>query len=289
MKSNIIFKLVWITVGLAVLSNSALGAIKLGDGSASGQWFDPNRSGEGFFVEEFGEGDGRQLGIAMYSTDDMGNQLWFTGNVPFTPGDIGAVVPVIQVDGPIWGSAFDPADVNITEFGTVTVQFTSCTTALFAVEPNDPALESYQFTTVRLTTITGMDCTDELYQDPDAGITSGLWTGVPGGCFFVNEEGTKIVESDLCDDGKALSAEVPGIEININGRPNLQNCQANVICDGAWDITLQNDTTPVVSCTAGAGGTATIWFRSATQADVEVLQGGLGSNALCVGTFTATP
>lgn len=290
MNKSAFFRIFMVAAGLVALSNNALAVIKLGDGSASGQWYDPNRNGEGFYVEEIGEGDNLQLGIAMYSFDENGNQLWFNGAAPVKPGDIGAVVTVIQVEGPMWGSGFDPADAVITEFGTVTVQFTSCTTALFSVESNIPELEDFEFTGLRLTTVTGTSCVDELYQDPDAGITSGLWTGVPGGCFVVNEEGTAIVESDLCDDGKALSAEVPGIEININGRPNPQTCQANVICEGAWQISNDNaGGTPTVSCTAGAGSAATIFFRSATQADVQAVQGGLGSNALCIGTFTASP
>lgn len=276
---------IFTAVGLVVLTTNALAAIKLGDGSASGQWYDPDRGGEGFFVEEFGEGDSRQIGIAMYSFDENGNQLWFTGNVLITAGALGAIVPVIQVEGPMWGSGFDPADVNITEFGTVTVNFTSCTTALFSVESDIPELESFDYSTVRLTTITGMSCQDQPIQDPDAVITPGLWTGAFG-CFFVNAEGTKIVESDLCDNGKTLAADAPGFEININGRWNPQDCNAHAICNGPWDINIEG---AHVSCSTGGGSAANVFFDSATNARVESLQGGLGAGALCVGTFQATP
>ena len=287
MKAKYIFRNIFIVVSLAALTTNAMAAIELGNGSASGQWYDPNRNGEGFFVEEIGEGDNRQIAVAMYSFDESGNQLWFSGSTPITPGDLGAIVPVIQVDGPMWGSGFDPADANITEFGTVTVNFTSCTTALFSVESDIPELESFDYSTVRLTSITSVSCQDQPIQEPGMGITPGLWLG-PGGCFFVNAEGTKLVESDLCDNGKALSGEYVGIEININGQTNAQACQANAVCDDVWDICM--DCYPVsVSCTTGGGSAANVFFESATSAKVELWQGGLGKGAVCYSTFTANP
>jgi hypothetical protein len=278
---------VFIVVSLMVFTTNALGVIKLGDGSASGQWYDPNRSGEGFFVEEIGEGEDRLLGVAMYTFDEAGNQLWFTGVGGFTPGDIGAIVPVKQVEGPMWGSAYDPADATDTDFGTVTVQFTSCTTALFSIDSNIPGLESFDHSTVRLTWLTGVFCVDQPYQDPNQELTTGVWRGF-GGCFYINQEGTHIVENELCDQGKALSVENPGFEVNINGFLNTQTCHANTECEGAWEICLT--CSPVsVNCTDGLNGASNIFFDSATEARVESFQGGLGAGAMCLTTFHANP
>ena len=71
-----------------------------------------------------------------------------------------------------------------------------------------------------------------------------MWTGQVGEsvvCFFVNEEGTKIIETDECDQGKAFSAEIEGVEIDIDGHSNPDECIASVVCDAAWDIEQKTD------------------------------------------------
>jgi hypothetical protein len=103
---------------------------------------------------------------------------------------------------------------------------------------------------------------------PEGVVATGLWTG-PDTCFFVNSAGTQIVDSDQCDDGKALSASGTGVEFDIDARLDPDVCQASVTCDGAWSITYEAESDPVATCNDGARRTATIYFDSSTSAQVE--------------------
>ena len=232
---------------LAILAGNAQADLNLANGFATGQWYNPARDGEGFYVEII-KGSPMQIGIAMYSYDAQGNQLWLVGNVAIEDGDTGATVPVVLIEGPVWGTAYDPADKDTTQFGTIAVRFPTCDSALFNVQSNVQGLESGSYSEVRITEIVGMDCIEPPTPDspdpPDEGVTSGMWRGQSGDsevCFFVNEEGNKIIETDECDQGKAFSAEIDGVEIDIDGHQNPDSCISSVICDAAWDIEEVNE------------------------------------------------
>ena len=206
---------------LVLLVGSAHAQLNLADGTASGQWWNPNRDGEGFYVEIIDTGGNLQIGVAMYSYDADGNQLWLVGNIAIADGDQGAKVPVFLIEGPVWGTSYDPADKSTTEFGTIVVRFPSCDRAFFKVQSNVQGLESGNYSLARATDLVGIDCTDP---PPAMGetVTPGQWTG-EGVCFFVNTEpsggfppGTRIQGSDLCN-GFSAEAEVPGVEVDIKG------------------------------------------------------------------------
>lgn len=268
--------------------STAQADLKLGDGAATGQWWNAARSGEGFWIEIIDVGGNLQVGVAMYSFDEEGNQLWLAGNVPIEASAVAAEVPVVLIEGPLWGTQFDPADADTTQFGSIVVRFPSCDTALFSVESNVAGLESGSYSLVRATSVVGTDCVDQPTQPPtqEGSVTPGLWTGL-GGCFFVNAEGTRLLESDLCDEGKALSAEAPGVKIDIDGKWDPDGCQANVVCDGSWPISYGDSV--VVSCVNDLGGLANIYFNSATDAQVEAWEDGDDFGDSCVGAFNATP
>jgi hypothetical protein len=280
-RSRCLLAVICIFCGLMLFSASTFADLILAEGKATGQWFNPARDGEGFYVEVIGEGNNIQIAIAMYSYDNEGNQLWIVGNVPISADATVATVPVFLVKGPVWGSGYDPADRETTAFGDVVVRFPTCDTALFTVRTS-VALESGDYSLSRLTEIVGMDCTD-VPPEQELGGSSGLWTG-PGVCFTVNPEGTRIIESDLCDNGKAFSAELPGLEVDVNGEIGTRECQANVVCDGAYPIADGR-----ASCINEVGGVANIYFNSATQATVEVIEGFGAAGDACVGGGTATP
>ncbi|MDH3902926.1 MAG: hypothetical protein OEU84_08530 [Xanthomonadales bacterium] len=159
---------------------------------------------------------------------------------------------------------------------------------------NVPGLESGTYSEVRLTTLVGMNCVEP--PPPDApppanetGITSGLWTGLET-CFFVNAEGTKIVETDECDVGNAFSADIPGVQIDIDGKAKPDLCDASVTCDGAWPITTKEEngvTLTQVICTNDTGGIGEIQFQTGNRAFVRAYQGLDSSNGLmCYGPNT---
>jgi hypothetical protein len=47
----------------------------LTEGGPTGQWWNPAREGEGFFVEIIDGGNTNQIGVAMYSFDADGDPL----------------------------------------------------------------------------------------------------------------------------------------------------------------------------------------------------------------------
>jgi hypothetical protein len=175
------------------------------------------------------------------------------------------------------------------------VRFPTCDTALFGVTSNVEGLESGSYSLLRLTEIVGMDCIEPPPPSPpppDGGITSGLWTG-PGACFFVNAEGTKIVESDLCDLGNAFSANLPGLEVDIDGIARPDRCNALVACDSAWDIvTVEQNGVEVqqVTCLNDNNGIAEIFFNPYEgNATVNVYELQDLNGRMCFGATVAVP
>ena len=232
-----LFNGIWLVCFLLLSTQIAHAQLNLADGYASGQWWNPARDGEGFYVEVIDTGGKLQVGVAMYSYDEAGKQLWLVGNIAIAEGDTLATVPVFLIEGPVWGTAYDPADKSTTEFGNIVVQFPSCDSALFNVQSNVQGLESGNYSLVRATGLVGVDCVEPPPPDgpppeepPE--ITPGLWTA-EGVCFFVDADGTQIIDSDQCDEGKSFSARVDGVEVPATLDPS---CKAYVVCNGAWPI-----------------------------------------------------
>ena len=281
---------------LMFMAGSAQAGLNLADGYASGQWWNPARDGEGFYVEIIDTGGNLQIGVAMYSYDETGKQLWLVGNIAIADGDQGATVPVFLIEGPVWGTSYDPADKSTTDFGTIVVQFPTCDSALFNVNSNVQGLESGSYSLVRATSLVGVDCVEPPPPDtekpppPGTGITAGLWTGL-GVCFFVNPEGTMIVESDECDVGNAFSADIPGVQVDLDGKLKPDLCDASVVCDGAWPITTTEDANGVRTtqtiCANLAGGIGEIRFNTGSRGFVRAYQGLDTQNGLfCYGPNT---
>lgn len=282
--------LIYTMITVLFLPTSVQADLNLANGSASGQWYNPARDGEGFYVEIIDTGGNLQISVAMYSYNDQGEQLWLIGNVSIAEGDVGATVPVFLVEGPVWGTMYDPADRSFTEFGEIVVRFPTCDTALFNVSSNVAGLESGTYSLVRLTDLVSVDCTEPPPPDtqppppPGIGITPGLWTG-EGVCFFVNAEGTKIVESDQCDQGKSFSGDIPGVQVDIDGRVDGDACDSNVACGAAWDIyestNEQGVTITQAHCVNELGGIGLIKFVTGNKANVWAFEGQDLDGRLC--------
>ena len=123
------------------------------DGSLSGSWYDPARSGEGLMVEVFPREGGMQGVVTFYTfAPDGSGQVWIQG--------IGALVDdTLTIDeayittGPSFGPAFDPADVDRQPWGTMTLHFDSCATAEFAYSSTIPAYGDGSHSLIRLTPV----------------------------------------------------------------------------------------------------------------------------------------
>ena len=96
MTSKLILNCILTAFCLAFFAGGAQADLNLASGWPSGQWYNPARDGEGFYVEVIGEGDSLQIAVAMYSYNDQGKQLWLVGNVAIEAGDQGATVPVFS-------------------------------------------------------------------------------------------------------------------------------------------------------------------------------------------------
>jgi hypothetical protein len=298
---------------LVILVSSAQAQLTLSNGYATGSWWNPAREGEGFYIEVVGAGDNLLISVAMYSYDEAGNQLWLVGSAPIGADDIGATVPVILVEGPVWGTNYNPADQDTTQFGNIVVQFPSCDSALFKVQSNVQGLESGSYSLVRLTEIVGMDCVEPPPPAPPppdepTEITPGLWTG-QGVCFFVKEEGEGLFidASDECDNGKSFSGDAPGTIINLTpyslGNPDTQEpCNAELTCVGSWSITDSEDpydgAAQETTCLNSIGGIGKIKFildPAGVKAEVQIFEGESFeiTNDIChagrYGDLTATP
>ena len=211
---------------LLCFSTSALADLVLADGKATGQWFNPERSGEGFYIEIIKAGGSNQVGVAMFTFDDSGDPLWVSGNVAIGNNDKTAGIPVFQFDGPSWGSDFDPDDLNQTRFGIITVRFPTCDTALFQVQ-TDVGLQNGSYSLIRLTDIEGIECNDP---PAEPQVTPGTWRGT-GVCFNVSADGRSLTEAGSQCDGNAA------FDSNLNGlNDDGGNCGAEAECDGIWQI-----------------------------------------------------
>lgn len=262
---------------LLAFSPLAAANLILADGGPTGQWYNPERDGEGFYVEIIDTGGNLQISVAMYSYDAQGNQLWVIGNVAIDEDDEIVAVPVFQVEGPVWGPGYNPDDREFTDFGTITVRFPTCDTALFSIQTN-VGLQNGNYSLVRLTDIVGVDCV-EPPEPPPSGIRAGKWEG-PGVCFMVSEDGGSIIGGNLseCDAQAAFDSNLEGIS------DELRECNVTASCEGVWPIVDGTFT-----CVNELGEMAIGTFDSTTSANGLAFEGEGGVGEFCSATWSASP
>jgi hypothetical protein len=102
------------------------------DGSFSGSWYDPARSGEGLMIEIFPR-DGNVEGVVTFYTyaPDGSGQAWIQGE-GLLAGDTLTINDAYITSGTAFGDPFDPAAVVREPWGSMTVHFTSCNSAEFS-------------------------------------------------------------------------------------------------------------------------------------------------------------
>ena len=90
-------------------------------GADSGTWYDPSRNGEGFQLEIGLLGETRRV-IANWQTYRDGRQMWLTGSALLPAGCISVDVPMFVTDGANFGAAFNPAEVRLKPWGSITLR-----------------------------------------------------------------------------------------------------------------------------------------------------------------------
>jgi hypothetical protein len=91
----------------------------------TGAWFNPERDGEGFFIE-IADVDGNRVFVVTWYTYEHGEQRWLLGSAPLNSNETRIQVPMRVTHGADFGEAFNPNDVVSTDWGTLEFSFTSC-------------------------------------------------------------------------------------------------------------------------------------------------------------------
>jgi len=206
-----------------------------------------------------------------------------SGSAGVEAGSTTASVEVIQIDGPIWGAGYDPDDQQITPFGTITVRYPNCDSAIFSIQ-TDVELEDQTLSMIRLTQPIGVTCTNPPADNP--ALTPGAWEG-NGVCIFVAPDGKSITDVDsTCPNGGAFWMDQQGIELNVDDH-EIGTCVADVTCESEWII---NDNGHV-NCVNERGAVGHIEFET-SQAAMEGIQGLIGVGAdptACLASGVAYP
>ncbi|MGB8377033.1 MAG: hypothetical protein WCE70_00995, partial [Rhodanobacteraceae bacterium] len=119
----------------------------------SGSWFDPAHSGEGFALQWMSRD---QAIVTWYTYDTAGHQYWMIGIGTYQNGQI-VFASLDSPRGARFGVAFDPADVQHTDWGSLTMEL-GCTSGTAHYESNIPEFGSGDFNLTRLTQIKGPAC-----------------------------------------------------------------------------------------------------------------------------------
>lgn len=124
--------------------------------SRSGAWYDPAHNGEGWKVEELPDGRAQ---VYWFTYDESGEQAWTIG-VASRSGDRMEIADNLRPVGARFGSAFDPADVRLDSWGSLTLAFDGCDRATASYASRFPAFGSGTLRPVRLTRLAGAACVE---------------------------------------------------------------------------------------------------------------------------------
>lgn len=142
--------------GRNLLSNGARSAAGLR--SRSGAWYVPERSGEGWIVEELP--DGRSIVYWFTFTPD-GQQAWTIGS-GVRDGTRLLIDDNRISRGTRFGDDFNAANVELLPWGTLDIDFAACNGASLSYASQLPGYGSATRAPVRLTRIAGAPCLDQL-------------------------------------------------------------------------------------------------------------------------------
>lgn len=112
----------------------------------TGNYFDPNRSGEGF---QLALEANRETYIATFYTYLDKKQVWLIGTGQLNGSEI-SFEDVVITEGAEFGSGFRAEDVSRIPFGTFKMQFTDCNNAVVQVEPTLSEFESQTLSVTRI-------------------------------------------------------------------------------------------------------------------------------------------
>ncbi len=139
--------------------------------SRSGSWFDPAHNGEGWQVEELPDGRNQ---VYWFTYDERGEQAWTIG-VSATGGDRFEIERNLRPVGARFGADFNPAAVQLVEWGRLRFDFPGCERGSASWESALPGFGSGTLAPTRLTRLAGTACHDRQPVVP----ASGTWRNGP--------------------------------------------------------------------------------------------------------------
>ena len=122
----------------------------------SGAWFDPTHNGEGWNVEELPDGRAQ---VYWFTYDERGEQAWTIGVAPAA----GSRITIAQNFRPVgarFGTAFDPAQVQATPWGSLDLDLSSCLSGRATYASTIAGFGSGTLAATRLTVPAGAVCLD---------------------------------------------------------------------------------------------------------------------------------
>jgi len=127
-------------------------------GGASGEYYDPERDLEGFFIEVVQQAEGRVI-VVTWFTYDLGRQMWLAGSAALEDGAESVEVPMEIFGGTDFGDAFATSEVEREDWGTLTFSFPDCSTATVDYSSELDFGEG-SLSLIRLTNLVGVDCSE---------------------------------------------------------------------------------------------------------------------------------
>jgi formylglycine-generating enzyme required for sulfatase activity len=176
----------------------------------SGAWYDPSQDGHGFIFEIIESNDGPRV-VGYWFVNHQTEPFWLIGSGFLTNGR--ADLDMIQLSGGEFPPQFDPASVEMSPWGRVSVRFDSHDTGSLSYLPEAVGFESGVLQLTRLTNLAGHECIGiHTFKDcPECPLMASL----PAGSFSMGS-----------DSGAANEQPVHGV-----------NVQPFAI--GVYEVTLQ--------------------------------------------------
>lgn len=125
-------------------------------GKLAGSYYEPTRDREGVLIE-LGQLGGARVVFLTWYTYFQGQQRWIVGNTTYTPGATSATIPLIVTTGGQFGAAYNPAQVQVSPWGTATVSFPSCARMRFQWSETGGQGGLYEYQRL-LTGLDGVSC-----------------------------------------------------------------------------------------------------------------------------------
>lgn len=121
----------------------------------SGNFFDPERNGEGIQVQWMP--DGRVL-VVWYTFAPEGGPIWMISDGATVEGNTVTAPMIYPAEPTAFGPDFDASEIGLEPWGTLTLEYTGCDTIELGFESEIEGFGSGSFTYQRLTRLAGTTC-----------------------------------------------------------------------------------------------------------------------------------